>query len=887
MNEALNQTVQPIDELFRPGVSALWATTYNIDLSLFSEFLLPRLGQPPLNAVVIADSNRLAESLSRIPAERSESLSTVNRRWLLRGFSPSQQIFHPKSYLALSSRSAKLLVGSGNLSQNGINEGREVFTVFDSATAIGATAIDDWFRWMRRIVKSCDDVALAERFQDLEGRRTSPPSPRLVVPSPLIHNLDRSIGDQFVARMAAALGHDDRPKLMLTAPYYDSDAEAVGFLISALRPSEVSVFVTESTSVPGVKLAERLSEGVDSVFIYKYEPDAYTHAKLIGVTCGARGWLLSGSANISRAGLTHGLGVGGNVELCVLTEMPSESVATAFLPPCVTATAVDLSHLRTLEYEHETVDSSPRISLLSARERGDGAVAINTAQGFEPSWRLSDLESAVALTMRSDGTPATVERLQGRLVELVDPSGLVISNRVVVDDTSGLTAILSASDSPTDSERPVELAAGDLETPLTQTLPFLHRNMVMDVSERVPTGGSGGSGEGLETAEHDDDELWDRLEHEQLARDPRALTYRRILDTSGQPLLDPVVELLETLRDYAPSAADPQTIQGSLLAHLATTHGLPEGEHGERHHWSPSARIRVRARNVLSRWALAQSNPRLLWVDPLAPAGNFAMICAGLANLHWAQSRYPDRVELTRTDLADVWYLWLSEFVGTGRGDGWLGQLNCDDAAMAIARVPRWVPETVAALTWLSVDPRDLDELRSRTLKWQPVISAALQTGLLDPTDNTAAFLRSTLGISLDLERLDSDLLGIVEFLDDELWCERTARELDLTGLHLGSSKVGVRVDVRGIDDPLLDQRMPQLMLAARQYRRCDGVAVFSADRDWRVVCVEGKPIGVLGRLGGEVLESARVLAPQELERMAGSGHVLGDLFATKDWAVA
>jgi hypothetical protein len=885
--DGLRETVRPIDELFRPDVSALWATTYNVDLSLFSEFLLPRLGQPPLNVVVIADSARLARSLSRIPAERAESLGTVNRRWLLRGFGSARHVFHPKSYLAVSSRSTRLLVGSGNLSQNGINEGREVFSVFDSTSAIGTAAIEDWFRWMRRIVESSDDVTLAERFRDLVGRRTPAPAAQLVTPSPLIHNLDRSIGEEFMRRIAPALGSNANPKLTLTAPYYDSDADAVGFLVSALRPSEVSVFVTDSTNVPGKKLAKRLVESVGSVHVYKYEPDAYTHAKLIGVADGDRGWLLSGSANLSRAGLTLSLNSGGNAELSVLTEMPAEAIRAAFLPPNVTAVPVDLSRLHELEYEHVPEETTSHIGLLSAAAAGDGIIAIVTAQPFDASWRLSDLDSATPLAAR-DGRVTTTSPLEGRLVEIVDTSGRALSNRVVVDDLNGLGAALRASDSQDETGRPSELAAGDLETSLAQTLLFLHRSLVMDVTERVPARGASGSGQGAGgDPEQDDDELWERLEREQLARDSRALTYRRILDASGRLLLDPVVELLEALRDYAPPAAEPRTIGDSLLAYLATTYESPSNEESERRQWSPSARVRVRAKNVLTRWALAQSNPRLLWVDPLAPAGNFAMVCAGLANLHWAQSRYPDRVELTRADLADIWFLWLSGFVGTGSNNGWLERLDSDDTTRAVARIPAWVSETVAALTWLAVSLSEPEGLRSRVLKWQPVVAAALQSRLLDPTENTAAFIASTMGISVSTSRLNTDLIGIVEFLDDELWCERTRQELSVEELHLDESNIGVKVDVRGVSDPLLDPRVPQLIVAAQRYRRCRGVAVFSMDRDWRVVYEDHQPIAVLGRLGGGVLESARALTPQELELMAGSGRVLGDLFASGDWEVA
>ncbi len=103
--------VRPIAELFRGDCVAFWATTYNIELNLFNEYLLRRLGDAPLNAVVLADRRRLDESLAAIPAERLDTLGPVNRRWLLRGLQVGTGRFHPKSYLAVRPRSATLMVG--------------------------------------------------------------------------------------------------------------------------------------------------------------------------------------------------------------------------------------------------------------------------------------------------------------------------------------------------------------------------------------------------------------------------------------------------------------------------------------------------------------------------------------------------------------------------------------------------------------------------------------------------------------------------------------------------------------------------------------------------------------------------------------------------------
>jgi hypothetical protein len=87
----------------------------------------------------------------------------------------------------------------------------------------------------------------------------------------------------------------------------------------------------------------------------RYDPEGFVHAKLVGVTAGPDGWLLSGSANLSRAALTEASSLSGghgNVELSVLTRLPADMVRAAFLPPDTIATEVGVSRLAPLQVHH-------------------------------------------------------------------------------------------------------------------------------------------------------------------------------------------------------------------------------------------------------------------------------------------------------------------------------------------------------------------------------------------------------------------------------------------------------------------------------------------------------------------------------------------------------
>ena len=877
--------VQPVAELFISTATALWATTYSIDLALFSEFLLARLGDPPLNIAVLADHRRLAASLQRIPAERADTLTTVNRRWLLRSV-PVTGAFHPKSYLAVTGSHVTLLVGSGNLSAGGLDEGKEVFTTFQSGTAVGDAAIAAWRAWMRRLVGLVGDTILAERFQDLEGRIPAQPGLAPVVASPLLHNLDIPIASQLVAAVTEAGAEVD--ELWLSAPFYDADADAAGVLLDALTPRRVRLHVTETTSVNGDRLAQRLIASGAQVTVAGYEPDRFVHAKLVGVTAGRRAWLLSGSPNISRHALTLTAATHGNVELAVLAPLDPSELSAVFVPPAMTLSQRDLSSLASLNFRTVPEPEMSAVRLLTATALADGRIEVVTDPGSGTGWLLDDLTSHQPLTATQTTHMVTSGPLPGRLVRLIDASGQVLSNRVVVDDPDALAAVLTTGSARPGTGRPPELAAGDLDTLLGQALQWLHRNLVMDVSERTAAIGTEGVGK-EETEGQPDDDLWDRLEREQLARDPRADMYRRMWRRHALGGAEPIIELLDALRDRIP--AEPELSQRSLLARLLNQ---PRGEPGHSdgkpvRRWKPSTRIRVRARNVLRRWAAAQTDPRLVWVDPLAPAGNFTMIAGTLAHLRLEQALQQEPVELTGGDLDDIWHRWLRAFAGSGQGDGWLDQLDDTANALVQERLPGWLPEAVAALSWLTIQPGS--DYRERVVTFQPVLAAALTHSLIDPTDMTARYLSTVTGHDVTRGQVDDQILTAVEFIDDDLWCIRTRQDLDLNQLELkappGAVGIQVRLNVSGITDPLFDPRVPRLVTAARHYRRCDGVAVFAPDAGWRLAFITGETVAYKPDLVAASVESAAPLADGALESLAAAGGVLADLFPADQQAVA
>ena len=844
--------IKPIAELFGAGCVALWATTYNLDLALFNEFLLGRLGDPPLNVVVLADRDRLDVTLDAVPPERVDILGPVNRRWLLRGARVGGGRFHPKSYLAVTARTTKLLVGSGNLSTNGIDAGREVFTAFVAGTPHGDAAIRTWQAWMRRLVDAVDDTVLADRFTDLQQRLPRPSGPTPVMDSPLWHNLDRPLTDQLCDTVLARTSTVD--ELIVTAPYYDETGDALGRLADRLKPRRLTVYLASSTNVDGSRLAARLAGTGAEVETLAYVPDRFTHAKLVGIVAAEKGWLLSGSANLSHAALTLPAGPG-NVELAVFADLSADALRHTFLPPKVTAEPRPLTSLAELTFNAGTDEPAPRpVRITRASLLADGRVHVTTEPAPEAGWRLADHETTQPLI--PGGPAATTARpLAGPLVHVVDSTNTVLSNHIVIDDLDALRRVLQVGEK-NGSGRPPELTTADLDTPLGQALLFLHRNVVMDVSERAGAGGGGDVTRDEVAGKDGDDDLWNRLEREKLGRDPRAGTYARLLGqrlVGGVGVPEPLIELLEAMRDRAPSEGLPDQ-HASLLQLIAR-----DAADGTGSRWSTTAKVRVRARNVLRRWAAAQTDPRLSWVDPLAPLGNLSMIAAIFGQL-WCHNAVPGAVvELTSDDLDDLWARWFRPFVGTGQGDGWLDHADLPDEQIQ-AHVGGDFSQSITALCWLAIRPGR--ERRQRVISWQPYLMAAFDKNLIDVGDDTVEFL-ATAGHAVDRDRVETDLLQALDYIDDALWCHQNAAHLGLSQLALQATSAGqrtsVRLNVNGIEDPLHDPRIPTLLVAVRQYRSTDAVALFGVDHDWRVVRAEAKSADqavscefvVLGRRGG------------------------------------
>src|SRR5581483_7961673 len=248
-----------------PRISICWATTYTFEPGFFESFLLRRLGDPPLNAVVIGDFTRLSALWQQLEP-RGSRLRAANRRYLIRGASIAGA-FHAKTILLGRKDQGTLFVGSGNLGLLGVEQGREVFTRFDSTNERHLPAFRAWRVWMNDVVASINDGALRSRFANLLGQAEwlagSPARSQFITNwrAPLIDGL-------CAGRWS---------EIHITAPFFDAELRALKEVVRRTRASRIVLYLGKDASVDGKLLAEFGRVKGQDLVAYALEPSTYVH----------------------------------------------------------------------------------------------------------------------------------------------------------------------------------------------------------------------------------------------------------------------------------------------------------------------------------------------------------------------------------------------------------------------------------------------------------------------------------------------------------------------------------------------------------------------------------------------------------------------------------
>lgn len=796
-------------ELFSRDVHTFWATTYQFDLKLFDQFLLRRLGNQPLNAVVLADEDNVTQTLAGLTEVDVHVAENANRRYLLRGArTASGGRFHPKTYFLSSRRRTVLVVGSGNLTRPGLDRGREVFCAYDAANENHVGVIRAWASWIGELVRDRGDEQLRRRYHRLRTVISGLAGPngsdefRVNDREPLI--------DALEAAAPAAIS-----ELHVTAPYYDEHARALRTLIERLTPAgSLHLYLGAHTNVNGASLRRVLEAVSCEVVVRRFKPDQFVHAKLIGVAGDDSGVLLCGSPNLSRAALNSTYtdeASHGNCEVAVLRHGSADDVRSAFDPP---DTALEVSDLDAIEAFVYDADDAPAhaypVRLLSAELTSDEhlEVHVNVAMIDHLALMWEERDQPLALTGSGRTEQPLAEDDRPLIVWLVDENGEVCSNRVVVDDPTALEEMLGERGGATD--RPAEIAEEDERSDLVALLSWAHQHFIFDLDDTPAVRRANNAQE--QQHDEDDTDFWERYVREELTYDARSQSYRALSGARTLASVDLLLREIEAMLKAAPHDRRLRVVRGELGG----------GRQKSAHTWSFSARQRVRARNLIRRWARALADPRHAWVAIDAPAVNYTAII-DLLSLIWLGGGLDDdtMVEL----LEEVW-------AGLLGGAGRKGLLDVADGELRDAVVADVSDDTrhlAAGLAYVALH-NDMP-WADYVYDWQPFLQRGVELGLFAPgalsSDLAAALLEVEAPASAAIEDV---LLHRADWVDDKTWGKRMAAELGLQRVairpHAGYKNVDLVLHAEGLSNAARDGRTVVLARRAMNLKHSDHVLI-------------------------------------------------------------
>ena len=102
--------------------------TFGLNLNFFENYLLKLDGLSNCDSISIFTDSSTYESFT-------QDLGSYNPRWLNRKYMVSsiktEGIFHPKIYLMASEKKAQIVIGSANLTREGIASNLEIISLFE------------------------------------------------------------------------------------------------------------------------------------------------------------------------------------------------------------------------------------------------------------------------------------------------------------------------------------------------------------------------------------------------------------------------------------------------------------------------------------------------------------------------------------------------------------------------------------------------------------------------------------------------------------------------------------------------------------------------------------------------------------------------------------
>lgn len=412
-----------VPDLFKGDYSQVLISTFGIDIEFYERVLRRDFAQ--LNhQVVLIDTAQLSRSITGSLA--TGNVRHLNRTWLAVPVRTNGSA-HAKFVLLAGAEDGLLLVGSGNMSISGYAGPGECFSAYrwsaEEPNDFGA------FAAMRQFTTGLSeggliDATASERVDAFWSAqpwlRDEPKDPA----SPVRHNLDVPLGEQFVEAVAG----EPVEELLVSAPFFDRDCRALVRLAQELEPKRVRVMLQpRRASVDPARLEDALNEINGEIYsiVATDDPDAYLHAKILVARTKKRSICLTGSANCSVSALWL-RPPQGNIEIGNLLSGDADVAAHLFEPAAVTiAGPLSVPDLHVAFRDDESDEQEAALHLADLRWdppnlRCHVSVVVESPADVDVLVRGATVAASISLTTDNGGTQLLIELHDPTIIESND-----------------------------------------------------------------------------------------------------------------------------------------------------------------------------------------------------------------------------------------------------------------------------------------------------------------------------------------------------------------------------------------------------------------------------------------------------------------------------------
>lgn len=313
------------DALSRESFDHAVLCTFTFDPSFFEQHCLEKFKSLHSNSnITVMVDRAIYEDLL---VEESDRPKKANIRYLLQPVGAAGN-FHPKIFLLARHNRARLMIGSANLTRNGITSNAEMVASFEyeeGKDEIFKPLFKEVFKYLAEIAKRFPTTTV---YQNLNAIVRDLPwlvmddNASIATPA-FVHNLAEPIWSQLSRDIAAPID-----AIYVLSRYFDADPSLLDEIDKTLSPKKVKIFsqngitnlTSEWLSHPMVK-AQRAQ-----IFMCRFSDADRAqplHAKAIIIERKSKCMLVFGSANFTTPGLLRTIDNGNAEAVLVIRDISS------------------------------------------------------------------------------------------------------------------------------------------------------------------------------------------------------------------------------------------------------------------------------------------------------------------------------------------------------------------------------------------------------------------------------------------------------------------------------------------------------------------------------------------------------------------------------------